>query len=111
MDHGPMDLIGFLKDWIGFPKDLIRFLKDLIGPMDPWAHGAQPMGPKSCRDPGPGPGPQLLGPMGSFWAPWAGPHGSMGPIKSLRKPIKSLRKPIKSMGPWVHGPMVHGTKY
>ena len=30
-------------------------------------------------------GPQLLGPMGSFWAPWA-PHG-LGP-----------------MGPWVHGP-------
>ena len=38
-----MDLIRFLKDLIGF-------LKDLIGPMDPWAHGAQPMGPKSCRD-------------------------------------------------------------
>ena len=62
-------MIGFLKDWIGFLKDLIGFLKDLIGPMDPWAHGAQPMGPKSCRDPGPC----------SFWAPWAGPHGPMGP--------------------------------
>ena len=42
------------------------------------------MGPKSCRDPGPGPGPQLLGP-GSMGPPgihgpmdpWA--HGSMGP--------------------------------
>ena len=70
-----MDLIGFLKDLIGSLKDLIGFLKDLIAPMDPWAHGVQPMGPKSCRDPGPGPGPQLLGPMG--WAPWT--HGPMGP--------------------------------
>ena len=61
------DWICFLKDWIGFLKDLIGFLKDLIGPMDPWAHGAQQMGPKSCREPGSGPGPQLLGPMG--WAP------------------------------------------
>jgi len=52
-------LIGFLKDWIGFLKDLIGFLKDLIGPMDPWAHGAQPMGPKRCRDPGPGPGQRV----------------------------------------------------
>ena len=46
------DLIGFLKDLIGFLKDLIGFLKDLIGPY--WAHGAHPMGPKSC-----GPGPIL----------------------------------------------------
>ena len=43
---------------------------------------------------------QLLGPMCSFWAPWApfGPHG-LGP-----------------MGPWTHGPMgpwsmVPSTKY
>ena len=70
MDHGPMDLIGFLKDWIGFPKDLIGFLKDLIGPMDPWAHGAQPMGPKSCRGPGPGPGSDL-------YRPYIGPYRAL----------------------------------
>ncbi len=47
------------------------------------------LGRKSCRDPGPGPGPQLLGPMGSFWAPWAGPHG---PYQILKETYQILKE-------------------
>ena len=60
------------------------------------------MGPKSCRDPGPGPGPQLLGPMG--WAPWA--HGSYQILKETYQILKESYQILKesyqihgSMGP------------
>ena len=55
--------------------------------MGPWVHGAQPMGPKSCGL-GPGPGSlQLLGPMGSFWAPWV--HG---PYQILKETYQILKE-------------------
>ena len=45
------------------------------------------MGPKSCG-PGPGPGSlQLLGPMGSFWAPWV--HG---PYQILKETYQILKE-------------------
>ena len=71
------------------------------GSMGPWgpAHGAQkePMGPKSCRDPGPGPGPQLLGPMGSFWAPWV--HGPYQILKETYQILKETYPILKETYP------------
>ena len=43
------------------------------------------MGPKSCRDRGPGRGPQLLDPMG--WAPWV--HG---PYQILNETYQILKE-------------------
>ena len=49
------------------------------------------MGPKSCG-PGPGPGSlQLLGPMGSFWIPWA-PFGVHGPYQILKDTYQILKE-------------------
>ena len=60
--------------------------------MGPWG---QPMGLESCRDPGPGPGPQLLGPMG--WAPWV--HGPYQILKETYQILKETYQILKETYP------------